>query len=473
MADKKKPPRRRLTLMEAYGSFSDHHLKDLANRIKKIGKQAEAAQDRVAPPLLRVVPSVDDPVDDQIAVQITDQIAVSVERVDDQITLQIADQIADQVGYSVGEPVDEKTLGRPALLTENQALLYFCLKILNGNVTSLNRISQETHISVYTLKSCLQKLRQEQLIHYGGMTNCGGRIGFTARTINRPIVLRGDKNKLYSRLKAVKFANLMFVAPLDANPPGTSEILPQFHPLDNLVDHPLDAHYSSSSFLNNKTTTTKGEFHKGTMSELEAIARVLATHPELGYWRQKKLTPQQVQKWMELTGASLESMVQSLCHCRFEMVEMDLEQQREIKNVFNWFYRIIERAGFYPRPKDYQSFEERQLEIEKKLLAEKQARAQALAEVRRQKLEAEREIAFQEMLADPTSELYQTCFSRLNKFTQQTKLTSLFERSMRDVFLQVLEEREQARVAGQEAAPQPTPDPPPPPPTATAPEPSD
>ncbi len=285
------------------------------------------------------------------------------------------------------------------------------------------------------------------MIHYGGMTNCGGRIGFTAKTINRPIVLRGDKNKFYSRLKSVNFSNLTFVSPIDANPPGLSEIMPNVHPLDNLLDHPVEAHYSSSSFLNNKTTTTKGDFHKGTCPETATIAKILATHPELGYWRQKKLTPQQIKKWMELTGASLESMIQSLCHCRFEMVEMDLEKQREIKNVFNWFYRIIERAGFYPRPKDYQSFEERQIEIEKKLLAEKQERARVLSELRRQKLEAEREIAFQEMLADPSSELYQACFSRLNKFTQETKVVSFFERSMRDAFDQIMDEREKAMLA--------------------------
>jgi hypothetical protein len=373
MADKKKTPRRRLTLMEAYGSFSDHHLKDLATRIKKIGRQAESSSSAGASPQLRVVSPVDDSIDDQIAVQIAD----SIESVNDSITDQITVQIADQIGYSVGEPVDEFEPPRPALLTENQAILYFCLKILNGNVTSLNRISQETHISVYTLKSCLAKLRQENLLLYGGMTNCGGRIGFTAKTINRPIVLRGNKNKFYSRLKAIKFSNLLFVAPLDANPPGTSEILPQFHPLDNLLDHLPDGHYSSSSFFK-VPTTTKSENHNSTNADFDAIAEVLASHPELGYWRQKNLTPQQVQKWMELTGASLESMIQSLCHCRFEMVEMNLEQQKNIQNVFNWFYRIIERAGFYPRPKEYKSYLERQLEIEKKLLAEKQERLKGL-----------------------------------------------------------------------------------------------
>src|SRR5207249_806774 len=41
-------------------------------------------------------------------------------------------------------------------LTENQAILYFCLKHLNGTTTNLSRISQETAISEHTLKSCLK-----------------------------------------------------------------------------------------------------------------------------------------------------------------------------------------------------------------------------------------------------------------------------------------------------------------------------
>lgn len=203
---------------------------------------------------------------------------------------------------------------------------------------------------------------------------------------------------------------------------------------------------SSSSFLNKTTTTKSDNFEQG-KSSVDDIAEVLASHPELGYWRQKNLTPQQIQKWMEITGASLESIIQSLCHCRFEMVELDMEKQKDIQNVFNWFYRIIERAGFYPRPKEYKSYLERQLEIEKKLLAEKQERLKSLAELQQQKKETERSLAFYEMLAQPDSELYQACYSRLDKFTQNTKNTSLFERFMRDAFDQIMDEREQRLLA--------------------------
>lgn len=454
MTEPKEPPRRRLTLMEAYGSFSDDHLRDLAHKIKQIGKEikkGKKSRDKIRDKNLI---SVDEPVDDSVSLpvdhQVTDQIAVQVgegPRVADQVTVQVTDQVTVQVGDqiydSVGEPVDEFLTGLPVILTENQALLYFCLKVINGNATSLNRIALETHVSVYTLKSCLQKLREENLIQYGGLCNCGGRIGFTATPLDRPIILRGDKNKLLAKLKAINPRNLMFVVPLGQDPQTDPVKLLHDHLVDSLLDHPVAAHYSSSSFLNNKTTTTKVGDHKDTNSRIEEIAKVLATHPELGYWRQKNLSPKQVEQWMELTGASLESMVQSLCHCRFEMVDLNLEEVKNVKNVCNWFYRVIERIGYYPRPKGYRSYLEKQLEIEQKLLAEKQERLKALEELQRQKLELERELAFREMLADPQGELYQECYRRINNFAKQTKLTYIFERAMREAFHQIMDEREE------------------------------
>lgn len=175
---------------------------------------------------------------------------------------------------------------------------------------------------------------------------------------------------------------------------------------------------------------------------LDTIAQTLATHPELGYWRQKGLTARQIERWMQLTGASLESMVQSLCHCRFEMVDLGKEESKPVDNVFNWFFRIIERLGYYPRPQGYKSFAEKQLEITKKIVAEKQQQAKALAELQQQKIAAEREIAFHEMLADPNGELYQECYGRINNYAKQTKLVSIFTRAMREAFDEIMNERE-------------------------------
>ena len=232
MADQK-PTRRRLSLMEAYGSFSDEHLQNVARKIKEMG--------------VRIDDSVDDSIDQRI------------------------DQISDSVDDQIGDSVDDQ----PALLTINQALLYYCLKILNGNATSLNLIAQEIKVSVYTLKSCLLKLRKDKLIAYGGMCNCGGRVGFTAKTVNRPILLRGNKSELYSRLNSVNSKKMMFLYPITDATKKTHSDIPQNHSLDHLVDHLVESTYSSSSFLEVPTTTK--EIHNLTKS----IAETLANHPEL------------------------------------------------------------------------------------------------------------------------------------------------------------------------------------------------
>ena len=49
----------------------------------------------------------------------------------------------------------------------------------------------------------MKKLRQHGLIAYGGRKNSGGRFGFTAEAIERPIVLRGDRGRLQDRLRQI------------------------------------------------------------------------------------------------------------------------------------------------------------------------------------------------------------------------------------------------------------------------------
>jgi predicted DNA-binding transcriptional regulator len=149
------------------------------------------------------------------------------------------------------------------LLTESQAMLYFCLKEINGKVTSLPQIARETHISEYTLKSCLKKLRQEGLIRYDGRRNCGGRIGFTATVLPHKIMLQGNKNRLLKKLQQITQQALVFTESLEATEgPAAAQTEanhlmdrpmdhlmahPMAHPVNHLVDHPISC--SSSKKL--------------------------------------------------------------------------------------------------------------------------------------------------------------------------------------------------------------------------------
>jgi len=112
--------------------------------------------------------------------------------------------------------------------------------------------------------------------------------------------------------------------------------------------------YSSSSYIDK--TTTKGN-----------IESILSSNPELGYWRNKGLTEKQIDQWMKTAKCSLENMIQYLCYCRFEMVDLNLEESKPVENVFNWFFKMLERTGSYPKPKGYKSHQEKQIEQKKRL----------------------------------------------------------------------------------------------------------
>ena len=123
---------------------------------------------------------------------------------------------------------------------------------------------------------------------------------------------------------------------------------------------PIPSLYSSSNY--NKTTTT-----------LKKINLQINENLELGYWKQKKITAKQITQWMKLADCNLDTIVQYLCYCRFEMLDLDFENSKPIKNVFNWFFRILEKTGGYPKPKGYKSFHEKTIEMKLKIIQEKEA----------------------------------------------------------------------------------------------------
>jgi hypothetical protein len=254
--DEEKPQRkRRLTLMESYGAFSDDRLREVTAKIRDLTAprppqdiQSDDLQEPLGEPICEsTLNRIGDPIGDSIGTPIQTSIQTPIGRpvyssnvtpvespheVADDSPLGRADYSSlrspvhapaespndpPNVSSNVAPDVASEGLRTRAavLLTENQAILYFCLQKINGVVTSLSRIARECRISEHTLKSCLKKLRQEELIIYGGRRNCGGRIGFTAKTIERPIMLRGDKGRLSRRLQQINYQALSFTEALE------------------------------------------------------------------------------------------------------------------------------------------------------------------------------------------------------------------------------------------------------------------
>jgi hypothetical protein len=184
---------------------------------------------------------------------------------------------------------------------------------------------------------------------------------------------------------------------------------------------------SSSSLLNKNTTTLKN------------IELILSSNPELGYWQELKLKPQQVKKWMDEIQINLEDIVDSLKHCRFDLVDNGLLESKPVRDPLSWLYKRLKQYGYYHAPKGYVSFEDKAIQRAKERLKKKQERAKELEAIRKAELETERKIAFEKMMADPKSELYKRCFSKLNKIEKRLKGKGLVI-SMRTVFDRLIDE---------------------------------
>jgi hypothetical protein len=233
--------RQRLRLIESYGSFSDDRLREVTEKIRDV----TSSQSHQSVPT-EILP--DEPFGDPSG-EIPDGTSADVTNTAIQPPIDIPSHSPDgspdetsihqpqeSLNESPRETSDSEGKALPVLLTENQAILYFCLQRIGGETTSLSRIARETAISEHTLKSCLKKLRSERLIMYGGRCNCGGRIGFTARTLERPIMLRGEKSRLAKKLQQIDYHALLFTERLE----GTLPLELQGGDVSHRMDHPME-----------------------------------------------------------------------------------------------------------------------------------------------------------------------------------------------------------------------------------------
>jgi transposase-like protein len=240
---------RRLKLMESYGAFSDERLQEVTEKIRGItsrqGDQPTFPHDDAGHPLGdRIGESIDAPIGESIGTPIRPPIDSPIEQsIESSHPAPIGSphRSPDHSPFELptGSPIespDDHRAYDAVLLTESQAILYFCLQRIGGVTTSLSRIARETGISEHTLKSCLKKLREERLLLYGGRQNCGGRMGFTAKTLERRIVLRGDKTRLAKQLQQIDYQALSFVEPLE----GSTSVETPPHQIIHRMDHPMD-----------------------------------------------------------------------------------------------------------------------------------------------------------------------------------------------------------------------------------------
>ena len=197
---------------------------------------------------------------------------------------------------------------------------------------------------------------------------------------------------------------------------------------------------SSSSYIYKTTTTEKTEQDRDRtrIEFFKEIQTILNQNPELGYWKQKSLTAKQIAEWIKTANCNLDMMIQYLCYCRFEMLDLNFEKSKPIENVFNWFFRILERTGGYPKPKGYKSFQEKKIETERQSVKQKEKEAREIREIYECKVKAEQDKKFWNMMNDPEGNFYKKCFENLNNFQKNRSTGKSFEMSMRGVFNKII-----------------------------------
>jgi hypothetical protein len=295
-------------------------------------------------------------------------------------------------------------------LTDKQATVLAFMIGCNPPLTRKKDICQQTGISEGTVKDSLRKLIKTRFILETKQFRQGRFQGFS--------FIKNDE--LCGRFIQGRWPHLPSHPP--AQPPNHPPAQPSnIKPSTCPTPGPSTSYISSSSFLKKPTTWLDEE---------------LVQNPELGYWRQKGLTSKQIQNWIDTTGCDPELMIQYLCYCRYEMVDLGLEESKPVNNVFNWFFKIIEKNCSYPQPKDYKSFQERQIEEKTRLLEKRKAEAEELKKVERALAEAEIEADFLEMMGAPDSDEYKQCFDSLSDFEKKRSLKGgkVFEAAMLRVF---------------------------------------
>ena len=293
-------------------------------------------------------------------------------------------------------------------ISDRTAIILGSLILAKQNLFQRTKLAKQTGINPATIRQSIRTLVKHQFI-------------------TKPERLRnqGSIYKLHSGIcNQFITTRWLYIVKQYGNKPNITDVSPTCNqPITDVSPTCNQPNPFNSSSSLKKTTTKK-------------IELILNNHPEFGYWRQKGLSPKQIEQWIKTTNfCSVETMIQYLCYCRFEMVDLGVEESKPIKNVFNWFFKIIEKAGGYPKPKDYKSHEEKQLETEREIVAQRKKEAQEAKELYQAKIEAEQDKKFWNMMNDPGSDIYKQCFDCLNPFAKKQHTTGKgFEMSMRATF---------------------------------------
>lgn len=343
-----------------------------------------------------------------------------VQSMKESMTQSIDEPIATSIGQSTYKTLEyQDNQCRDILLNSTQYLLFYSIKEINGRLTNLAKISLQLGISNNTLKSALKKIIEKKAILYHGRDNRLGLQGFRAHALDCPISLVGtDLNQIKRKLRLIDF-DAMCLETSTNNPFGTQ-------PVNHRMLHPLDQpsdESSSSININNKEL-------------LREIEDYFELNPDLEFWKNEKLPPQIVLKWITEFNIHPDVMILYLSRCAY-----DVTQNKKVPSktsVTNFFYGCLKKLGCYLNPMGYLTIEERRLSELKKIIEEKERILRETEELERRNEKAELELNFQKTMTDKKSDLYQQCYSSINQMFRENESSPGFRAAMKNAYEKII-----------------------------------
>ena len=269
--------------------------------------------------------------------------------------------------------------------TEIQGRILFNL-ITAGGRTSRDKISKETGIKLASIKRTTALLAKEGYIcnikvYYGhnerGFTyyiNQAVCAEFIARVTGKSIQITSQHPILHS---VIDSASHPVTSPSHLHAPLSSKVLDL---KENLTTKP------------SRTSLLDGDL-------------------ELAFWKAEGVTDRQFQAWLDEFQLEAEELSTSLKYARFEILEQ--EKKGDIKkSAQNWFYKIMQRTGFYPRPAQYSSLEEIRAE---EILANRKR----VEESQRIIAAADLEVRIDKLMTDKSSPLYRSKLMLISEFSRE------------------------------------------------------
>jgi hypothetical protein len=334
---------------------------------------------------------------------------------DNQASSQAARQPIDQ---SQGQAVDQtiKQAIKPVPpqsgrqiwlpLNENQGRLLLFLYEKGGGLTNMEIVVAETGIAYGTARAGIDVLIREGYVTYKARHNGHSFRGFEYAMNNHLCSLyaarvRGEQTEQSSNQSLQR-------SDRQSNNQAMKRALGQSSNQTSAV---------VSSYLTDLKSTTNSD---------ATVSEDLLRDPELGYWRDKGVNARQITLWSEEFQMPVDQVIQSLKYCRYEMVVLNLEEEKQISNPMNWFYKIMQRSGVYPKPANYKSLAEIRAE-------QMEQAARDLAEARERQVAAEHELAFQKIMENPAGEEYQALLQQVSDFAREIGGKAL-ETAMKEAF---------------------------------------